>query len=732
MLNELYQLSLAMREANINTDSWYQEYKKIPSISKAAPCVRIVLSGDKVKSLESVSADMGKCIRKFCKGPNGGSFPAMNLSPLYHIEDEAVRKELSTLKGQFVKGQAVKLDVALIKSWCLCDNWKEKKFFNNYRKCFVERTNEIKQLFSGSIKYEPILRLIAAVQLFAEPQILHDALKQKAFELLDEGIESLLVLQILFDLEKGLQKRTNLSVILDETTLEEDCVPSVGKDFTRDFNKALMRAVFEEQNEADALESSFISSEEQNEVDAFGFPFTPTEGKMPEAELGGSFGAIRIRTANVDKPFLKRYNREGNDTFPIGGKQRQQLKDALEKLGADERKNKTWIELNVNKRYVAKKGEVQKNHSPKNVGKNERLFVYPSKCMDPDISYTRQFDESSGEADFEVEAESFREYITKLKELDLENYPDNIRFFILRKIDNSSTRGKVVYTYCSTPDEIIFRSGEWQKAADNIPEMKPLIKRKRTLFPLRVSVVLNNVWKQNGELASNQYKPISSYHGLYLFFNGSQSVWKVDLHRLVENSLSLASFSRMVLQMREDKSGGDDKKQQATIDDIRDNVVFIGMLLYWMGIRKGDYMKEYPYLLGQMLKVSDSLHELYCRVVREKDKLPSQLVGSSLYMAASEHPQKLLDELGQRMRPYIAWAKTHRGEGNKEGPKVRYYLWVYEQLCNQLRVVETGQTRFNDQEKGLLFIGYLASFPKSERKEDTVDNKNDMGGNDDE
>ena len=727
MLNELYQLSLAIREAGINTDSWYPEYKTIPAINTKAPCVRIVLSGDKVASLESVSADMGKYIRKFGKGTSGGSFPAMNLSPLYRIEDTAVQKQLSALKGKFVRGKVEKLDAALIKGWCVYDNWKGRKFLDNYRKCFIERTNEIKQLFSGSIKYEPVLRLIEAIRYFEEPQVLHDAIKQKVFELLDKGIKSLLVLQILFDLEKDLEKRTNLSVILDESTLEDDRVSSVRECFTEGFNNALMQTIFEE----------------QTDIDAFGLPFTPSEEKMPEAERAGGFRAIRIRTVNQDKPFLKRYNREGNDTFPIGLTQRQQLKTALEWLGAEERKNLTWLKLNDTKRYATQKGDGRKGNTSQSVGKNETLFVYPSKRVDSDISYTRQFDESDGETDFVTEAGIFKEHITKIKEVDFENYPDNIRFFILRKIDSTSTRGKVVYTYCSTPDEIIFRSGEWRKAADNLPDMEPLIKRKRTPFPLGISGILNNVWKQDGELASDKYRPVSSYHGLHLFFNGSQSVWDADLHRLVENSLRLAVFSRMVLQMRKDESEGEDKNKQANRNDIRDNVVFMGMLLYWLGIRKGDYVKEYPYLLGQMLKVSDSLHELYCHVVRKNDKLPPQLIGSSMYLMASEHPQKILDELGKRMRPYIAWAKTHRdaciidkkGEGDKEerrGPKARYYLRVYEQLCNQLLMVETGQTGFNDQEKGLLFIGYLASFPKSEHKEDTVDNSNDMGGNDDE
>ena len=38
-------------------------------------------------------------------------------------------------------------------------------------------------------------------------------------------------------------------------------------------------------------------------------------------------------------------------------------------------------------------------------------------------------------------------------------------------------------------------------------------------------------------------------------------------------------------------------------------------------------MKEFPYLFGQLLKVSDALHEIYCKVMRDND-VPNTLAGS--------------------------------------------------------------------------------------------------------
>ena len=713
MINELHQLSVAMCEADVETESWYREYKPLPAIKKTAPCVRIVLSGDKVWRLESVTAEMGECLRKFCKGSNGGSFPAMNLSPLYRIEDEAVQKELSSLMGKFVKGQAVKLDAALIKEWCRCDNWKEKKFQDNYTKCFVARTNEIKQLALSSLLIPyPIkgrfgrhesFSAIETTRFFKEPQMLHDALAQKAFEMLDEGIESLLVLQILFDLKN----QSNLSVILDETALEDNHVPSVGKRFTREFNQALMEATAKETRET--------------AMDAFGLPFTPSNDPMPEVKLAGGF-SVKLRTMFDKQRCQYRYGRSGNDTYPINLVSRQQLQNALEWIGKKEQQGKTWVKTDD----------------------QEILFVYPSKLPKVHPSFVSPFQRAQDdkEVSFEMEAQKFREYVTKIKEVDSEHYPDNMQFFILRKLDKART--KVVYTRCATTEEIISHSESWRKAAQNFPLLPPIYARQRTPFPLEVASIMNRVWKRDGTLASDKYKPVADYHGMELLLDGTEAMWRADLRRLMDNSWNLAVYAGLQLNTMTGRIKNNPKDK--TIWQVREVLVLMGMFLHWLHIRRGDYVNEYPYLLGQMLKVSDALHELYCYEVRNGE-IPPQLIGSGLYVAASETPIQTLAQLGNRMNPYITWAKTNKDkritvkckdkegiETSYQGPAAGYLLSVYSRTADLLKSALTDQSRFNDQEKALLFIGYLASFPKLERKETVSDVavESDEGGNENE
>ena len=137
-------------------------------------------------------------------------------------------------------------------------------------------------------------------------------------------------------------------------------------------------------------------------------------------------------------------------------------------------------------------------------------------------------------------------------------------------------------------------------------------------------------------------------------------------------------------------------------------------------------MKEYPYLLGQLLKVSDNLHQLYCWDVRNK-QMPARLVGNSLYKAVSECPDRGIEQLSQRMIPYIEWAILHpeakivKEASKYEGPPAGYYRSVYERIGQEISNVISPKSRMNDYEKSLLFIGYLAALPKSNKKMNGVE-----------
>ncbi|MGN0482807.1 MAG: hypothetical protein ACI4HI_04550 [Lachnospiraceae bacterium] len=695
MINELFSLSNTMKNMEIQTDSWHREFKPIPNIKPNAPCVRIVFLDQHISFLEEIDSEMGKKLRKY--GNNQGTFPAMNLAPLYRIVDEEKKKKLGRLYQS--KGDGLKLDE--IKSWCadLDNNWDNKKFANKYKNCMKEIPKKMEQMLQGNAAYEPVLKLIQEIDYFGDPKILHRELEKKVFEMLEQHENVILALHILF-YEGKMNKSAaddygSLSVILDSEVLEEEGNSSAGISFMRGLNKALLSA---EKNKQDSVEMS--------EIDAFGEKFAPSEEPMPMVKLAGGF-EVSLRTMFKGQPCQKRYDRIGNATFPIGSKMRMQLKDALTWLASEEQKDKTWV----------------------GTDKNEILFAYPSQLQPLPVSFTRQFglsrNKQNVKARFETESSDFVEYITKTKKSDPENYPRNIQIFILRKLDKART--KVVYTRCTSPDEIIMCNDEWQKSADNIPNLR--IGKLTVPFPLHIFEIMNWSWKQDGTLVTDKLKKIPAYHGMELLFGVEKNVLAEDLHFLITNTTNMAIYAGKKMNLTTASDMKDPFK-------IKDTLVLFGMLLYWLGIRKEKYMNEYPYLIGQLLKVSDSLHELYCYEVRDK-QIPPQLVGNSLYIAATEMPAAALAQLANRVMPYVAWATKNKEQKivitkkNKDGEKVEYkgpsagyLLYLYEQIATKLANIMNPQTRFNDMEKAQMFIGYLANFPKKDQ-----DNK---GGTDNE
>jgi hypothetical protein len=168
----------------------------------------------------------------------------------------------------------------------------------------------------------------------------------------------------------------------------------------------------------------------------------------------------------------------------------------------------------------------------------------------------------------------------------------------------------------------------------------------------------------------------------------------------------------------------------------------LGLLLYKCGYRKEEYMKDTAYRVGQLLKASDELHVLYCKVVRGTDKddgIPAQLVGASMFVAAADAPDRALAQLCIRMNPYITWAKSYRHKNvMKEGQRSSTAAWLLNQLetiASELSETFVEPVRFDDFDKAQFFLGYLAPLPKRENNNSATEadnNETDEGEDDDE
>lgn len=688
MLNELYNLSSALESKNISVNEWHMQYKVLPNVTSKAPCLRIWLNSDgSVYDVESIGAELTQSLRKF--GNNQGTFPAFNIVPLFRITDENKIEELEKIENK-----TAEFDLVKIKSWCVKNNWKDS-ITKKINRSLHDTSQNFLDIIGNHEQNEFMLisELIRVVSGYSEKSenSFRSYLIKCVFQKLEKQEDINTMLSILFDKKDNKKNKNNdkyrsISIFLDLYDWHKYGYPVANKHMTEWINEKLIISSLH----------NYIKPEKGQGIDAFGMPFINPDNIMPSVKLSGF--EVTLRSMFKGQPCQYRYNRIEDKSYPISSENRSNIKKSFEWISDSEREDLTW----------------------RKIDKAEIIFAYPSKLSEIPVKYvsvfgtTQKNNSAQNEARFENTA---KEFIKSLKGIPTRDKPEYIRIFSVRKLDKA--RSKVMFSHNCSPDRFIESAERWESGCRNLPgnDFGEIIKP----FPLQVAQIVNNVWKKNGELAQGQtaVERMKYYQGIELLLDIMQkSMISNYLHILLINSTGLVNYIGNWLH---GGSKNDSRITARITDELKEETLMLislfGLLLYKNDDRKEKYMENTAYLLGQILKISDELHTLYCKAVRSGD-IPPQLAGSALFVSAGETPYQAITQLSLRINPYITWAKQYRykniKEEGKESWKAAWFLKLFEETADKLSSAMTESTRFNDFEKSQLFIGYLASFPKSE------------------
>jgi hypothetical protein len=279
---------------------------------------------------------------------------------------------------------------------------------------------------------------------------------------------------------------------------------------------------------------------------------------------------------------------------------------------------------------------------------------------------------------------------------------------------------------------LVNAANAWRDGCANLPKISDV--EPITPFPLQVSGIVNQIWRQNGELANQDkaiVKQMRYYQGMELLLDMPMIS---TLSHLLANCAGIVYFFGNALPDEKVSPRKKTSPRKERTDRHRKELgklcPLLGLFLYRYGYMKGGYMENTAFLVGQMLKISNELHALYCKVVRNDD-VPNQLAGASLFVTATEMPDMALAQLCLRMNPYITWASSYRykkekeQEKGKESWRAKWLMNLFEITAEKLHQVFTKPVRFNDFEKAQMFLGYLAEFPKRETTNSSDEEKND-------
>ncbi|MDP1756426.1 MAG: hypothetical protein Q8L38_03130 [Pseudohongiella sp.] len=420
-----------------------------------------------------------------------------------------------------------------------------------------------------------------------------------------------------------------------------------------------------------------------------------------------------------------RYGRADQEGFPVSAEIARGLVGALRQLTSDEFKGRTWCPL--------KSGKLEKKKDREDI-----LIAYPSFAAS-ELSVVKLIssqqhdeDEDSGSSRkrFADTAEPvIRSIKSRVAKSDLVEY---LTLLLIRQI----SPGQIQLAYSAMPT--IHEFGDaiqaWEMSGENLPAnlCVPLPSKISSsgfrclppslLFPEEVSRALSHQWVRDGTESTRLEGPSV---GMVLdLFLRKPGVWQESAERLLELTLvrteALLIGAGHILH-RDDRTtfelwkkfiatAQSGKERRRPDYSLSQTISLIGSLLYAMNSTVQDYMNESAYLVGKLLAMMDELHRCYCVVVRDGD-IPNALIGNGLLGRAAESPALALEELAERSRIYIGWAKSVGGADEKKKIAVhsaRKILRLAQPLAERLHTDQLLEKELSAVGKAHLFLGYLS------------------------
>jgi len=672
MLNELYHLSVTLKDSDIKPPDWYGDLKPLPKATPKKPCYKILVSRDgSIAGVEPINEELVQNLRKY-EPSNGNSFPGFNIQPLYRITDVDRKKRIK--KWQEKKEP---VDFSLVKEWCSanCMNWDDK-FCKKIEKCLNLIPKELQTRCADIPReFDALKHLFERVVVLGGGglDMFFQTFKSfiwNAFE--NDTVPSLLPLLIHqgSSNKKPDKDRGSVSVFLDVLDWKE--YPVAHKETIEYINRQLMK-----------MTSNAGAHQGHQNNDAFGKDNTGVEGKLPEVKLP-IIGAVKLRAMSSELPCQSRYGTIDAKSFRIGAESRRLAKGALEWLGADEREGKTWGRAD---------------------GK-ELIFAYPTMLPKTLPKLTACFGARRAD-DFGSRFENYaKDVVDCLKGLAPSLKEIELRVFSLRKMDKART--KVVFHRNYSAQRLDEAAREWQQGCANIPVIrmkgwgqekgKTILVEPETPFPLQIANCLNRVWKLDGT-SKDEIKSIPKSAGIELLLDESESLRYVP-HLL---TIALQNGRGLFISMGDTLHRNEIFKLDGFGNHRQLMPSILGLLLWKLGVKKEVYMNNLPYLVGRILKLADDLHALYCKEVRN-NSLPPQLLGNALMAAAIDSPTKALAQLALRIAPYLGWARTNSTES----------AGLSRHLLKEFGLVETKfrdavlPDRLTDIARAQLLLGYIS------------------------
>ncbi len=697
MIDELVKAANAMRNASISAKDWHGKLKTLPQVKAKEPCIRIWLTNEgHIHDLEPISSELALELRKF-EPDLGKSLPGFNVQPLYRLvkTDDDLKKASRGITGEKLKTEWAKEFLKYSADERRKDDFWEKTR-DRLKQSFGRVREELEKHCNNSlVEGETLQRFFEIVKKIEVEQFQEEYCSLLHCKVIDGALPVMLMCYFV-NAEKKQKEDADSRIPVPKFSVFLDIV-----DY-KNYPVARLETIERLNALLSGEESEQVLVPKDGGADAYGLDNTALGKKFDEVVLP-SLGGVKIRSQVKEVPAQSRYDLCEAQTFHVGVEARKRTKRALEWLSSKEHTGKTY--------GIA--------------GDKELLFAYPHTLPVKQISFTKMFgaqqdDSYLNEDTFERLAATV---IEQLKGAETEIAKAELEIFSLRKMNKAQT--KVVYYRNITVASLEQASTGWGAGCRNIPKLTvrswskaknektgnsyPVSIEGKTVFPVKLYRYLNAIWKHNGQRADTSKSKVKLFtptDGLRLLLDRPNNSLAAHM---------LAHFMRHAQGYFLTLCYGTGNNEVTSLPDKEYYIGILGLLLFNLGNKKEDFMKDSAFLLGRCLRVADEIHRLYCEVVRKK-QYPSQLCGSSLLVGMMESPSTTLSQLAMRSAPYVKWASAYHDD--EKGKLVHYWMKQWAIIADQLHTL-VWPKRLLPEERAQLFLGYLASFPKSEKATNT-------------
>lgn len=481
---------------------------------------------------------------------------------------------------------------------------------------------------------------------------------------------------------------------------------------------------------------------EQSELEEKTFPFVelPVPFSRSKKQDGGRKG-FPLSSMFSEARCNKRYGMTDARVFPLARTRATNLKEALEHITSDERRERTWQHV-ASGRFETRQG--------RKIEKPDLLIAYVEERPALDAKTAGYFGRgfAATEARFEVDAAAVCE---ALRGVARERPRSRLNLFLIREM--SKGQAQIVLSESPTVEEVLSGAARWQGAVkENLPAMAlpipPLEKGQKVSqegplvpYPDQVVRLLSCQWVRDGSSPKSQgggrQEPKQAVVGpglndvLFLMLR-TEGKWEQAAHRML--ALLLQRVTPLLVGAFSASRAFSGRKGEPLDDYPRESrqvalraVGVLGILLDALNCRREVYVENTPYQVGQVLALADTIHKDYCVVVR-KGSMPNSLIGTGLMRRALDSPAAALADLGERMIEYLRWAKTAevpRDVAENDPRRIavleaRKRLRQYQPLAAKLGVAVL-PTECTDIMKAQLLLGFLASPPMGADDQDGKD-----------